>query len=106
MAGHQVTHDCSKVGRVGNSSPLLSDSRYPVDRFTLVLNDRPLSDYTLADGCAWSRCEIVAVCHVPEPCVVPVRLELLLQSGDKKATQTSCCLVRLCWELQLCLPLP
>lgn len=87
MAVHQVTPGCSKVGGVGNSSPSLSDSRYPVDRFTPVLNDCPFSDYTLTGGCAWGRCEIVAIRHVPKPCAVPVRLELLLQSGDKKAAQ-------------------
>lgn len=73
--------------RGGNSSPSLSDSRYPVDRFTPVLNDCPFSDYTLAGGCAWGRCEIMSLCHVPKPWAVPVRLKLLLQSGDKKAAQ-------------------
>lgn len=86
MAVHQVTPGCSKAGGVGNSSPSLSDSRYPVDRFTPVLNDCPFSDYTLTGGCAWGTCEIMALCHVPKPCPVPVRLELL-QSGDKKAAQ-------------------
>lgn len=56
-----------------------------MDRFTPVLNDCPFSDYMLTGGCAWGRCEIVALCHVLKPCAVPVRLELLLQSGDKKA---------------------
>lgn len=93
MAGRQVTHGCSEVGRVGNSRPLLSDSRYTMDRFTRVLNDRLLSDYTLAGGCAWGRCEIMAVCHVPEARVGPMRLELLLKSGDKKAAKPSFCLV-------------
>lgn len=96
MAGHQVTHGCSKVGRVGNSSPSLSDSRYLVDRFTPVLNDHSLSHYTLASGCAWGRCEIVAVCHVHRPCVVPVSFEVLLQWGDRVAVQPSCCLVCFC----------
>lgn len=67
MAVHQVTPGCSKAGGVGNSSPSLSDSRYPVDRFTPVLSDCPFSDYMLTGGCAWGRCEIVALCHVPSP---------------------------------------
>lgn len=81
MAGCQVTSGCSKVGRVGNSRPLLSDSRYAMNGFTRVLNDRLLSVYTLAGGCAWGRCEIMAVCHVPEARVVPVRLEHFLAIG-------------------------
>lgn len=87
MAVHQVTPGCSKVGGVGNSSPSLSDSRYPADRFTPVLNVHPFNDYTLQGYCAWGRCEIMALRHVPKPCAVPVRLELFLQSGDKKAAQ-------------------
>lgn len=87
MAGHQVTHGCSKVGRVGNSSPSLSDSGYLVDRFTPALNDHSLSHYTLASGCAWGRCEIVAVCHVHRPCVVPL---WALKSSCNEVTEWQC----------------
>lgn len=52
MTGHQFTYGHSKVGRMGNSSPLLSDSRYLMDRFTPVLNDQALDNYRLVSHCA------------------------------------------------------
>lgn len=67
MTGHQVTHGHSGVGRMRNSSPLLSDSRYPVDRFTPVLNDRPLEDYMLVGRCAGVEVESLPSLSVPRP---------------------------------------
>lgn len=67
MTGHQVTRGHSGVGTMRNSSPLLSDSRYPMDRFTPVLNDRPLEDYMLVGRCAGVEVESLPSRSVPRP---------------------------------------
>lgn len=107
MTGHQVTLGHSGVGRMRNSSPLLSDSRYPVDRFTPVLNDRPLEDYMLVGRCAGVEVESLPSLSVPRPRATPRRHELLLQlcnKGGFSPPALSFC-VGCCWlppSTQLC----
>lgn len=91
MTGHQFTYGHGEVGSLGSSSALLSDSRYPTDRFTPVLNDWPLDNYRLVGHCAGVDVKSLPSCGVLWPWALCNSQEAWTLAGsDRKVLRPSC----------------
>lgn len=107
MTGHQFTYGHSKVGRMGSSSPLLSDSRYLTDRFTPVLNDQPLDNYRLVGHCAGVDVKSLPSYYVLWPwALYNSQKARTLAGSDRKVPRPSCLDCLSAWVAASCLPVP